>query len=149
MLCCQRVGQFIQIAVHDSFQFVQGQIDPVIRNPTLRIIIGTNPLAPVPRSHQTFSRSSFFRLLLAYLGIPNPRNQHRHGLGAVFMLAAVILAFNYNPSRQVCNSDGRVRFIDMLASGAGSTKSINAKLSRIDLHLRNIICFRHNGHRTG
>ena len=52
MLGHQRIGQFFQIAVHHHIEFIQCQIDPVVRNASLRKIIGADAFAAVTRTDQ-------------------------------------------------------------------------------------------------
>ena len=43
----QRIDEFIEIAVHDLIDPVQGQLDPVIRDPALGKIVGPDLFTPV------------------------------------------------------------------------------------------------------
>ena len=43
----QRINEFIEIAVHDLVDPVQCQLDPMVRHPSLREIVGPDLFTPV------------------------------------------------------------------------------------------------------
>ena len=65
---------------------MQRHINPVIRDPTLRKIIGANALRTVARTDLRFPVSGALVIGALAFGFKQPRPQNRHRLGAVFML---------------------------------------------------------------
>ena len=61
----QRIDELIQIAIHDEFQLVQREVDPVIRHPSLREIVGTDTFAAITRADQALACRRFPGLLFA------------------------------------------------------------------------------------
>ena len=68
---------------------------------------------------------------LAALLVAQPRQQHRHRLGLVAVLAAVVLAFGHQPGGQVGDADRAVGLVDVLAAGAAGAEGVDAQLGRV------------------
>ena len=49
------------------------------------------------------------------------------------MLRTFILAFDYYPARDMCQANGRVGFIDVLAACATRAKRVDTKVGLVDL----------------
>src|SRR5438094_2308732 len=70
-------------------------------------------------------------LELAQLQLVQPRLQHRHGLRAVAVLRAVILALYHDAGRQMSDAHGRIGLVDVLPARAGSAVGVDAQLRGI------------------
>src|SRR6202140_3743193 len=64
------------------------------------------------------------------------------------MLRSVVLALDDQPGRQMRDAHRGIGLVDVLAAGAGCTKSVDAKLSRIDRDVGNRVGFREHCHRA-
>ena len=74
------------------------------------------------------------------------RFQHRHGLGAVAVLRAVVLALHHDVGRQVGDAHRRIGLVDVLAAGAGGAVGVDAQVGRIDLDLDGVVHLRIDEH---
>ena len=46
----QRIDQLIELTLHDFRQAIEGQVDTMVGDPTLREVVGTNTLAAIART---------------------------------------------------------------------------------------------------
>ena len=81
-------------------------------------------------------------LALAQLGLVQARLQHRHRLGAVAVLRAVVLALDDDSRRDVRDAHRRVGLVDVLAAGARRPVGIDAQVGRVNLDLERVVDFR-------
>ena len=75
--------------------------------------------------------------------------QQLHRAGAILQLRALVLALDHGPCREVRQAHRRVRFVDVLATGAGRSKGIDAKIGLVDVHGFDGILFGQHGDRAG
>src|SRR5690606_23803441 len=69
------------------------------------------------------------------------RFEHLHGLGAVAVLGAIVLALHYDASGLVRNPYSRIGLVDVLTSCAAGTIGIDAQIRGIDVYFEGIIDF--------
>ncbi len=86
-------------------------------------------------------------LALAHLVFVQARLQHRHRLGAVAVLRAVVLALHDDAGRDMRDPHRRIGLVDVLAARAGSAIGIDAQVRRIDLDLERVVDLRIDEHR--
>jgi hypothetical protein len=84
---------------------------------------------------------SAFGLALAQFEFVEARLQHRHRLGAVAVLRAVVLALHDDTGRHVGDADRRVGLVDVLAAGAGGAEGVGAQVGGVDLDLDRVVDF--------
>ena len=101
VVTCQseRSGELVEIAVQDRVDLVERQVDPVVGDPSLRKVVGADSLAA--------------------LLVEEPRGEHRHRLGAIAVLRAIVLALHDDPCRKVRDAHRGVGLVDVLATGSG------------------------------
>src|SRR6266852_2368562 len=131
VLCEQRLRQLGKIAVHDVVDLVEGETDAVVGDPSLREIISADALGTVARADQGFARGGFLRLLLAPLLVLDARGKHRERLFLVLVLRAGVLALHHDSGWKMRDSHRRVGLVDVLAAGARSAVSVDAKVRGI------------------
>src|SRR3989454_2052834 len=76
---------------------------------------------------------------LAQLGLVELRFQHRHRLGAVAVLRAVVLALHDDAGGQVGDAHRAVGAVDVLAASARGAVGVDAQVSGVDLHLERFV----------
>src|SRR5262245_27932876 len=83
---------------------------------------------------------------LAQLLLVELRLEHRHRLGAVAVLRAVVLALHDDAARNVRDPHRRVGAVDVLAAGAGGPVGIDAEVRRIHLDRDRLVDLRVHEH---
>ena len=61
------------------------------------------------------------------------------------MLAAIVLTFDHDASREMRNAYGGIGLVDVLAAGTGGAISIDAQVGGVDVDVLQLIGFRHHG----
>ncbi len=97
----------------------------------LREVVGADAVAAVAAADQALARGRFLGGAFAAVLVAQPRRQHRHRLGLVAVLAAVVLAFGHQPGGQVGDADGAVGLVDVLAAGAAGAEGVDAQVGRV------------------
>src|SRR6202042_3338635 len=72
--------------------------------------------------------------------------QHRHRAGTVLDLAALVLAGDHDPGRQVGDPDGGVGGVDALAARPAGPEDVDAQLILGDLDVIGLLHHRDNVH---
>ena len=126
---------------------VQRQVDPVVGDPALGKVVGTNPLRAITGTDQqlTLTGNGIGRgagLLIIEFG-----RQPGHRPGAVLVLGAFFLALHDNAGRQVRDANGRVSLVDVLTAGTRGFVGIDAQIRRVDLD--SFLLIRLGQHRHG
>jgi len=67
------------------------------------------------------------------------RFQHRHRLGAVPVLRAVVLALHHDPARQVRDAHRGIGAVDVLPAGARGAVGVHSQLGRVDRDLDRLV----------
>ena len=143
--CDQSIDQLIQIAVHDGLDLIQRQSDPVIGDPSLREIIGADPLTAVAAAHLTPALRCCGACLLLPFHLIQTGTQDFHGFIFIFILAALVLALHHKSRREMSDADGRLRLVDMLSACTGRTIGIDLQILGINGALH-ILRLRQNSH---
>ena len=73
----------------------------MISNSTVRIIVGSNFLRPVAATYERSALLSLFLVLLALRLIEQLCLEQAHGSGPIFVLRALVLAFNNDAGGKV------------------------------------------------
>ena len=63
----ERINKFLDIAVENIVEVIDGKTDPVIGYPALGKVVGPDFSAPIPGTHQAFPVSCNFLFLFANL----------------------------------------------------------------------------------
>src|SRR5256884_9903661 len=110
-------------------QLVVLEVDPVVGDPSLRIVIGPDFFAAVARAHRRTTHFGQGLLLLRHLAVEQTGHQHFFRLGLVLQLRALILAGDYDRRTAVLERVGeahrRVRGIDALPAVTAGTVDID------------------------
>ena len=83
---------------------------------------------------------------LAKLELVEPRLEHRHALGAVAVLRAVVLALHDDAGGQVGDAHRRLGLVDVLPARAGGAVDVDAQVGRVDVDLDGLVDFRVDEH---
>ena len=86
---------------------------------------------------------------LALAGVAQAGEQHSHGLVAVAVLRAVVLAFGHDAGGQVGDAHGGFGLVDVLAAGTGGTEHVDAQIVGADLDVAAGLGLGHDGHGAG
>ena len=130
----QRLDDVVQVAFHDGQQLVQGQVDPVVGQTTLREVVGADRGRCDRRCRSgSCVRPHRARRVRAVLLLDTCR-QHLQRLGLVAMLAAVVLAFGHDAGGQVRDAHRRIGLVDVLAASAAGPVGVDTQVSGIDLY---------------
>src|SRR5512145_1153906 len=78
-------------------------------------------------------------LALAHLELVELRLKHRHRLGAVAVLRAVVLALHHDVGRQVCDAHRAIGAVHVLAARPGSAVGVYAQIRRVNLDLDRLV----------
>src|SRR4029078_693035 len=79
MLVRERPYHVVAIALDDVVALVEREIDPMVREPTLRKVVGADPLGTIARADEAAPLLRRLGLALRDLGVAQPRRQPRHG----------------------------------------------------------------------
>ena len=63
-MCDQRIDDVVNLPFHHSVQLIDREIDPVIRQPPLRKIVGADALAAIAAAHHRLAGCGDFGALL-------------------------------------------------------------------------------------
>src|SRR5690606_7307366 len=112
----------------------QSQVDTVVGNPPLGEVVGANPLRAITTAYQAFTGTGLLPLLTFLSRGQQLRCQQRHGLGAVFMLGALVLALYYDSGRNMRDTNRRFGLVHVLTTSARGTIGINPQVGWINVH---------------
>ena len=124
----------------------EGEIDAMVCGASLREVVGTDALGAVAAADQALALRGLGALLRAHLGVVEARGQHRHRLGLVAVLRAVVLALDDDAGRNVGDAHRRVGLVDVLAAGAGGAEGVDAQVGRVEIDVLDLVDFRHHRH---
>src|SRR3954471_15216121 len=108
----ERVEDLVPVAFHDRIPPIERKIDPVIRQATLREVVGPDPLAAVARADLLAPRRADGALLVLLRLLDKARLEDLHRLVAVLVLRALVLALDDDARRLVQDAHGRVGGVD-------------------------------------
>src|SRR5690606_26119771 len=128
MLGSEGGNQLFQVTFHDVGQLVKRQVDAVIGHPPLGIVIRANAFGAISRTDQALALRRFFSLDFLLLLIFQACREHLHGLLAVTVLGTIVLTFHHHTGRQVSNTYGGIRLVDVLTTGTTGAEGINSKI---------------------
>src|SRR5262245_21796198 len=94
----KRVDQLVQVALEDGREAVQREIDPVVGDPTLRKVLGADPLAPLAGPDLAPAIGSDGRGLFVLGALEQTSPEHPHGLCPILDLRPLVLARHYEPA---------------------------------------------------
>ena len=120
----------------------------MIGDASLGEIVGADALASIAASDETLARRRFLLLPLLALALEQTRRQHRHRLGTIAVLGAIVLALDDEPGGQVSDSHRRIGLVDVLSPGARGAEGVDAQVRRIDRYVGDWICFGKHSHRA-
>ena len=143
MLCRQRIGQLVELAVHDEADLVKRQVDAMVGDASLRKVVGADALGTVARADQGFARGRFLHLRCTALLVLDARGQHGKRAILVLVLRAAVLAFGNNAGGQVGDAHGGLGLVDVLAAGTGGAIDVNPDVLGPDHHVVDGVGLRH------
>ena len=114
---------------------MQRQIDPMVRHPALREVVGADAFAAVTAADHRFTCLSLCALRLVALFFVNAGAQHLHRFFLVLMLAAAILTSDDDAGRRMGYAHGRVSGVDMLPASAGCAIDIDLQVAVLDMDI--------------
>src|SRR3954470_4970109 len=133
MLGHQRVDDLAQrLAFDDLRQLVECEIDAVVADAALRKIISSDALGAIAGANLAAALGGAGGVLLLALMIVKPRAQHRHGLGAVAMLRAILLHHHDDAGWDVGDADRGLRLVDVLAAGPARPQGVDLEVALVD-----------------
>src|SRR5207247_5946752 len=97
-------------------KLLERNIYSVITNPPLRKIVGADALGTIARSHLSAALRGAFSIALLALEVVESGAQHRHRLGAISVLRAVLLHHHDDAGRNVSDADSRFCLVDVLSA---------------------------------
>src|SRR5690606_23162135 len=77
-----------------------------------------------------------------------PRLEHVHRRGAVLVLAAVVLARDHDPGRNVGDAHRGIGRVDVLAAGARGAVGVDPQIAVVDLDVDAVVDHRIDPHRA-
>jgi hypothetical protein len=141
-------NKFMNLTVHDLRQVVYRESNSVVRNPPLRVIVGSDFGTPVARTHQRFAVFGNGLVPFGASRIPDSGAQDLQSLIVVLVLGATVLTLDYGIGGQVGQPNTRFRFVHVLTAGTAGTKGVFADVRIVDLYVQ-FVRFRQYGNRCG
>src|SRR5262252_2887494 len=141
MLCYQSIYQFVERgAFQHLIELVQRQADAMVGDAPLREVIGADALRAIARANLALALRSPRLGRLLTLELIETRAQHLHGEAAVLVLR-FLGRNNDNAGWQMRDAHGRIRLVDVLATGPTRPHGVDADVLGADveidvLHLR-------------
>ena len=130
----QRVDDLAQrLALHHLRQVVERQVDAVVGDAALREVVGADALGAVARADLVLALGGARLVALGLLGVVELGAQHRHRLGAVLVLRALLLHHHDDAARHVGDADRGFGLVDVLAAGALRSHGVDLEVVRLDL----------------
>src|SRR5207237_474276 len=93
--------QFVELALQNLGEAMQGQVDPMVGHPPLREIICADSLRAVARADHRFARTGALRSQPLALQLVEAGTEHLQGLGLVLVLRLLVLLDDDEPGGQV------------------------------------------------
>src|SRR5690606_13153778 len=109
----------------------------------LREVVGADLGRAVARAHLRLARGGLLGLGLGEAGVEQLGAQQVHGLGAVLVLAALVLAGHHDAARKVRDAHGRIGLVDVLAARAAGAVGVDLEVLVAD---RDVVHFVGDGH---
>src|SRR5690606_8228629 len=132
----ERVDQFVQPRAFEHFvELVQRQADAVVGHPALREVVGADAFGAVAAADHRLARLGFGALGLLAPLFEQSRAQHLHRLGAVLVLAALVLHRDDDPRRDVSDANSGVGRVDVLTARARRAVDVDAQVVLVDRHV--------------
>src|SRR5205823_13822105 len=110
--------QLAHVAGDDIIELVEREIDAVIGEAILGKVVGADAIAAVAAADKRAPLLGPLPMDFLLLHFVKPAAEDAHGPLAVLVLAALILAFHLETGRDVADTNGTFRLIDVLAAGA-------------------------------
>jgi hypothetical protein len=136
----------IQIPVEEPFEVVEVLVQPVVRHPGLREIVGPDLLAPLPRPDLGAPVLGDLGLLFPLGDIHEPGPEDPEGFLLVPVLGLLVLAGNDEAGRLVGDPDGGVIPVDVLPARTRGPEGIDLEVLRVELDV-DLIGFGQDGDR--
>src|SRR6185312_13747109 len=124
----QRLGDLVEVAVHDVGDPVEREVDPMIGDAALREVVRADALAAIAAADQALALGGLLGMALAAFLVAQPRREHRHRALAVAMLRAIVLAFDDDTGGEMREPNRRVGLVDVLAARARRAERVDAQV---------------------
>ncbi len=121
----KRLGELVDISVHDGCYVGQGQSYTVIRNSVLHKVVCSNLLAPVGAANELPSRVPSLNDFRLEFAIKKTRFEHAVSPCLVHMLTSFVLHRNRYARRDMCEADCRLCFVDVLSASTSRPHDFN------------------------
>ena len=125
---------------------MQGERDPVVRDPVFLEVVGPDLLAAVAAPYLSAPGLGHLRLLLLPSHFEQSGLEHAQRLRLVLDLRFLVLAAHHQPGRKVGDAHRRIGGVHALAAGSRGTKRVHAQILGIDLDL-DVLGLREHGYR--
>src|SRR5262245_33957265 len=132
VLLLERIDELVQVAVHHIRQLVEREVDAMVRDASLRKVVGADALRTVAASHLQHAGLRLRGLLLLLFRGEQACLQQRHRTRAVLVLRALILALDHDAGRKVRDADSGFRLVHVLSAGARGAVRVDAQVHGID-----------------
>src|SRR2546423_7294231 len=103
----ERIGELVEVSLENLIEAVAGVLDPVVRHPPLREVVGAHLLRALTRADLRPAIRGELLLLLAQRVLIEPRAQHPHRALPVLELGLLVLHRDHDPARLVRDSHRR------------------------------------------
>ena len=107
----------------------------MVGHPALREVVGADALGAVAAADHRLPRLGLGAMRLAAHLLVDARAQHIHRLGAVAVLAALVLHGDDDTRRQVSQAHRGIGLVDVLPARAGRAVDVDPQILVVDLHL--------------
>ena len=98
-------------------------------------VIGPHPIAAIAGANLLFTLGSPLGGDATLFGLVDAAAQQGHGPGPVLDLAALVLACDHGPCRQVRNPHGGVRLVDVLPARPRRPVGVDPQVASIDVNV--------------
>ncbi len=120
----------------------------MVRHPALREIIGADTLAAIAGANLALAVGRTGGMQSRPLRLVHARAQYLHRLGAVLVLAPLLLHGDDNAGRQMRDADRTLGLVHMLSAGARRTVHVDAQIALVHLNI-DLLRFGQNGDSHG
>src|SRR5205085_10745 len=117
VFCTQSIDKLAEPAAFEHLiELMQGQVDAMIRHPSLREVVGSDPLRAIAGTDHRLAGSGALAGETLPLHLEQSRPQHLQRLGLVLVLRLLVLLDDDEARRKVGNPHRAVGRIDGLAT---------------------------------
>src|SRR4030042_3520708 len=141
----QLVNDLAQVAVEDTLEVVDRQVEAVVGHPGLGVIVGPDLFAPLPCPHLGAPVFGDLGVLFALGDVQEAGAEDAQRLLLVAVLRLLVLTGDHETGGSMGDADGGVVAVDVLAAWSRGSKGVNLQVFRVDIDIY-LICLGEYGH---